>query len=162
MKAQTVLEIPVFGVNDQYSMQLIAPDEKIKEKKYQDFVLKEYALDENHTIYFYFMTYIPEPDNISLLNQIIPKAPFTFFLLDSKVGLQDEAIKNLFNNYSEKYSTPVFVIVNRDSLEPLSKIESDPLIEANNFEVILVDEDSQQITQTVIIEAIKRAMPANV
>jgi len=97
-----------------------------------------------------------------LIDQIIPKAPFVFFLLDPKEGLQEEATLNLLVNYNQIYSTPVFLIVQKDPLEFYTKIETDPMIEANNFKVILIEEDVEQITSLVIVEAIKRVMPVNI
>ena len=162
MKATVVLEIPVFGAYDQYFDQFDESKGRIIEKKYHDFVLKEYVVDDDHTIYLYFMNYIPEMSNISLVNQIIPKAPFAFFLLDPKEGLQNEVTRDLFAEYNKKYSTPGFVVIKKDPLEFYEKIENDPLIKANNFDIILVEENIEQITKTVIVEAIKRVAPVNI
>ncbi|KAA3611336.1 MAG: hypothetical protein D8M58_15330 [Calditrichaeota bacterium] len=159
---KTVLEIPVFGAFDQYFDQFMETNNNVNEKKYHDFVLKEYAADDSHIVYFYFMDYIPETGSASLIDQIIPKAPFSFFLVDSKEGLQEEATRNLIVNYCDKYSTPVFLIVKKDPLEFYTNIVKDSLVEENSLELILIENDSENVQKTAIVEAIKKVTPVNI
>jgi hypothetical protein len=158
MKTKAILEVPVFGVDKNRFEHFFGSTEKV----YNDFILKEYELDSSHVIYFYFMDNIPEPGSISLMDQIIPKAPFTFFLIESEESMQEKATQDLFSNYTKEYSTPVFLIVDKDTLDFNTQLEDDPVIKANNFEIILVENNNKQISKTVVIEAINKVTPVNI
>ncbi len=159
---KTILEIPVIGAHNQYFESYIGSKENIEETQYHDFVLLKYELDDNHIIYFYLLTSIPEVGNTYLVNQIIPQAPFSFILIEAKEGLQEEESRKLAADYCKNYSTPAFVIVEKDPLEFYLKIENDPMVKSNNIMVILVEENSEQFVKQVITEAIKQLTPADI
>lgn len=157
---KSILEIPVFASRDNLFDPIRKTNEETSERKYSDFSFFELDLDEEHAIYFYMLTTIPGYGNESLIDQVIVKAPFSIMFLEADENMSESQNGELFRNYIEKYSTPIFFLVVKDDQELFLNLTNDPVIKEQGSTILLLNAEDPQSLKTALYDAMKMIIPA--
>ncbi len=100
-----ILEIPVIHLLDDLEKSFICAVPVYSDRSYRGFRHIVYKIDEEKFIYFYLLDKQEDHFIQSVWERIIPKAPFSVFLLEEKNTFAQELIEQ----YKQKYSTPYFI-----------------------------------------------------
>jgi hypothetical protein len=157
---KSILEIPAFAARDDLFDSLRKIDSKVSEKKYADFSFFEYDLDKDYSIYFYLLNQIPSYGNESLVDQVIVKAPFSIMFLDADETMAESKNGELFQNYLEKYSTPIFLLVVKDQQELFLNLTNDPVIKQSGSTILLFNSEDPKSIKAALLDAMKTLIPA--
>ena len=97
-----VLEIPVFLSSFDYSADLL-PADWIKELEGNEFKYSTVSLPDKRGIIFYIFEVKETIENASVLDRLVPKAPFCFLILKGETF----KINNFCESYKDRYSNPL-------------------------------------------------------
>ena len=157
---KSILEIPAFACREDLFDPIRKANTKGSENKYADFSFFELDLDEKHSIYFYLLNQIPSYGNESLIDQVIVKAPFSLIFLEPDETLADSKNGELFQNYLQKYSTPIFLLVVKDQQEFFLNLTNDPVIKESGSTILLLNAEDPRTLKTALLDAMKTIIPA--
>ena len=157
---KSILEIPAFASRDDLFDPIRKTDEATSDSKYADFSFYELDLDDEHSIYFYMLNHIPSYGNESLIDQVIVKAPFTLMFLEPDETMAESKNGELFQNYLEKYSTPIFLLVVKDQQELFLNLTNDPVIKESGSTILLLNAEDPHSIKTALLDAMKTLIPA--
>jgi len=157
---KSILEIPAFASRDDLFDPIRKTNKDVSESKYADFSFFELDLDEDHSLYFYLLNQIPSYGNESLVDQVIVKAPFTIMFLEPDETMAESKNGELFQNYLEKYSTPIFLLVVKDQQELFLNLTNDPVIKENGSTILLLNAEDPQTLKTALLDAMKTLIPS--
>jgi len=157
---KSILEIPAFTSRDDLFDPIRKTNEEASESKHADFSFFELDLDEEHSIFFYLLNQIPSYGNESLVDQVIVKAPFTIMFLEPDETMAESKNGELFQNYLEKYSTPIFLLVVKDQQELFLNLTNDPVIKESGSTILLLNAEDPHSLKTALLDAMKTLIPA--
>jgi hypothetical protein len=157
---KSILEIPAFAYRDNLFDPIRKTNKDVSESKYADFSFFELDLDEEHSIYFYLLNQIPSYGNESLIDQVVVKAPFTIMFLEPDETMAESKNGELFQNYLEKYSTPIFLLVVKDQQEFFLNLTNDPVIKESGSTILLLNGEDPHTLKTALLDAMKTLIPA--
>lgn len=156
---KSILEIPAFVSRESLFDPIRQTSPETSESKYADFSFFELDLDKDHSIYFYMLNQIPVYGNESLVDQVIVKAPFSIMFLEPDETMAESKNGELFQSYIEKYSTPIFLLVVKDSQELFLNLTNDPIIKENGSNILLLNAEDPHTLRNAMLDAMKSIIP---
>ncbi|HID39124.1 MAG TPA: hypothetical protein EYP36_06385 [Calditrichaeota bacterium] len=100
-----ILEIPVVHFLDDLEKDFIRAIPVYSDRSYRGFRHIVYKVNDEDFVYFYLLEKQEDHFVQSVWERIIPKAPFTVFLIEEI----NNATQELIERYKQKYSTPYFI-----------------------------------------------------
>lgn len=151
---KSIMEIPVFADQAYFNKLLNSTNASI-ERKYQDFSLFEHDLDADHAIFFYLIARIPDSGLDILIDQVIPKTPFSLMILSSADSLEQQEVQATFNSYHKRYSTPLHLCAAKENSEGLEEFLSTLDPDKYGSKLLLFDQENSKALNEVVAEVIK-------
>lgn len=152
---KSILEIPVITADNAIRDSLFK-DEK---KTYQGFEFLEYEIDDRRSIYFYFLNNIPQAGDEMFLDQIIPKAAFSFVIVDPLEDIKQSGTAELCKEYFDKFETPLIFLVLTNDQELKNNLVNEPLIAESNSPIVLTDPAQNDALNSALKEAFQHIIP---
>ncbi len=157
-----ILEIPVFALRDAHIESVFPGEEQLYSKVYGDFKLLEIDLDETYSVYIYVIHTLPDFGNFTLIDQIIPKVPFSLFVLDLDEGFDKTRLGHLFETYLQRYSTPAYFIAPKDEEGRHLRFNNEPMIVENDSHLFVYNRNDEKSIVKILTNAIEKTVEKTV
>ncbi len=151
---KSILEIPIFAPNDYFRSLINSANKDTIERPYLDFSLFELNLNSSHCIYFYLLKSISEQGLDLLIDQVIPKAPFSLMFLDTGTDFDDDETKALYLSYIERYTTPIFLCSSKENSEASEEFAKQLSLDKFGSKLLLFEGNDPASLKKVIIEVL--------
>jgi hypothetical protein len=152
---KSILEIPVFAQQDYFYNLINSSGKEWTERKYHDFTLFEYDLDKTHSLFFYLLKSIPEFGVELLIDQVIPKAPFSLMVLESVDKIDEDLARSVFISYHERYSTPLYICTSKENSDGLNSFLNSLSFEKFGSRLLYFENENNKTLNEIVSEVIR-------
>ena len=151
----SILEIPVFAPPDYFQNLIKSANKDNTERPYLDFSLFEFNLDSSYSIYFYLLKSISDQGPDLLIDQVIPKAPFSLMFLEATPDFDSDKTKAIYLSYIERYATPIFLCAAKENSETSEAFAQELSLDKFGSKLLLFEGNDPASLKKVIIEVLK-------